>query len=327
MSQSTVPAVREHHRWPILRGVLAAAAFLLAAGWQAPALAADAPAGSSITNVASLRYEVDGAQATVASNPAVLAVAERLDVTLTRAGGDPVTLATGVAAVPFVLTNTGNGSEAFELDATLDGDDSRVRLIALDRNGDGRFDPAEDAALPERRTAALAARGSLRLLVVVDTPADAAGGSLVLAAHALTGSGQPGMTIPGKGDGGSDAVIGETGAVASVPVPLSGDGAAPTLAKSQSVLAPDGSTNAVRGAVITYTLLARFPAAVAAATVSDPVPAGTTYMPGSLTLDGTALTDAADADAGAVGADGIGVVLGAVTGPAIHSIRFNVIIQ
>lgn len=302
-------------------------AMLFMAGPFPPAAAAEGPAGSSITNVAALHYQVDGVQQTAASNPATLMVAERLDLTLARGGTDAVALATGASAVAFVLANTGNGTEAFRLDATLDAGASRVRLIALDADGDGRFDPAIDTAVTEGRTGALPAGGSLRLLVVVDTAGVPTGGSLSLAAHALTGSGQPGATFAGQGDDGSDAVVGRTGAAAAVSVPLTAAAAAPTLAKSQSVLAPDGSARAMRGAVITYTLAAQFPGATEGAVIADPIPAGTTYLPGSLTLDGAALTDAADGDRGQVRADGVSVALGTVAAAVTHTVRFNVTIQ
>jgi uncharacterized repeat protein (TIGR01451 family) len=231
--------------------------------------------------------------------------------------------------VPFVLTNTGNGSEAFQLEATLAAGDSRVRLIAIDTDWDGRFDPAKDSPLVDGRTPTLAAGAPLQLLVMVDTPNAAAAGSLTLAARAVTLSGKPGTVADGQGDDGADAVVGATGAAATLAVPLTVAASVPppTLVKSQSVVAPDGSDNAVRGAVITYTLVAQFSDSTATASVADPIPAGTAYAPGSLTLDGAVLTDAADGDAGQVATGGVAVALGAVAGPATHTIRFNVVIQ
>jgi uncharacterized repeat protein (TIGR01451 family) len=325
------PAVRAVAGWQAWCRVAAAAVSLAVVGWAAPVAAADVAAGRSITNIASLHYEAEGVERTVESNPATLAVAERLDLTLARANRGPVTLvAAAVTAVPFVLTNTGNGNEAFRLEATLAAGDSRVRLLAIDTDGDGLFDPAKDETLTDNRTPSLAAGASRRLLVVIDTPDAATAGSLTLSARAVTGSGEPGTTTAGQGDDGSDAVVGSTGAAATVSLPLTiaKPVSAPTLVKSQSVLAPDGSANAVRGAVITYTLVAQFPGEAAAATVTDPIPAGTAYALGSLMLDGRVLSDAADDDPGRVtAADGVTVSLGTVTGPATHTIRFNVIIQ
>ena len=323
------PSVRAIIGRQALVCAVTAAALLFAAGRSMPAAAADVPAGRSITNVASLRYDADGAERTVESNPATLSVAERLDLTLERTGDGGVTGVAGVIAVPFVLTNTGNGNEGFQLEATLAAGDGRIRLIAIDTDGNGRFDPAKDGTLADGRTAALAAAASLRLLAVIDMPEAGAAGSLTLTAPSVTLSGAPGTAATGQGDDGADAVVGATGAAATVTVPLAvaKSPPAPTLVKSQSVVAPDGSDKAIRGAVITYTLVAQFSGDTAAATVTDPIPAGTAYAPGTLVLDGAALTDAADGDAGQVAADGVRVALGTVAGAATQTIRFNVIIQ
>ena len=58
--------------------------------------------------------------------------------------------------------------------------------------------------------------------------------------------------------------------------------------------------------------------------VADAVPAGTTYQSGSLTLEGGALTDAADADAGSFTGTGINVALGTVAAGTTKTITFQV---
>ena len=140
----------------------------------------------------------------------------------------------------------------------------------------------------------------------------AADATLTVTARALTGSGAPGTAYAGLGDGGGDAVVGPTGAIASVVVPLTSAIAGPALVKSQSVRATDGSQNAVRDSVITYTLEARFTDAVSGARIADAIPAGTVFVPGSLMLDGAPLSDGADDDAGRFDAPG-----GTAQGPSI----------
>ena len=104
------------------------------------------------------------------------------------------------------------------------------------------------------------------------------------------------------------------------------------LLKSQSVRAADGSQTAVRDAVITYTLEARFTDAVTGARIADPIPVGTVFVPGSLTLDGAPLSDGADDDAGrfdpssAQGA-GVTVALGRVAAGSSHTVQFKAKIQ
>ena len=131
----------------------------------------------------------------------------------------------------------------------------------------------------------------------------------------------------GQGDGGGDAIVGKTGAAAGAQTVLTPTPALPTLVKSQSVRALDGSARALRGATITYTLIAHFNGATAAPVLSDPVPAGTGYVAGSLRLDGTTLSDAADADAGSFDGHAIHVAIGDVAAASDRTITFQTIIQ
>ena len=83
----------------------------------------------------------------------------------------------------------------------------------------------------------------------------------------------------------------------------------------------------MRGATVTYTLLARFPAPAADVAIADSIPAGTTYVPGSLTLDGIVLSDSDDGDPGGFDGRAIAVRLGDVAAPASHRIVFRVTIN
>lgn len=305
---------------------LAAALFL-----HAPVVA-QVQAGTVITNVATLHVPVAGAaDRTIASNEATLIVGELLDVALVRSGGATGAVAVGSdgATAAVTLVNRGNGQEAFAIVATPADAAVTVRLIAIDRDGDGRYDAARDTLLADAKTPVLAPGASLALLVVLDAPAATTGtAALAVTASATTGSGAPGTVFAGQGDGNGDALVGATGATAQVTVPIAtSDPAAPTLAKTQRVVAPDGSATAIRGAIVTYTLAARFPAATAGARVRDAVPAGTVYVPGSLTLDAAALSDGADGDAGRFDGTAIEVALGDVATAATRSVQFQVKIQ
>jgi uncharacterized repeat protein (TIGR01451 family) len=263
-------------------------------------VAAEVPAGTAVENRATARFTVNGQDAQAASNTDRLLVAERLDVRLAAgpAGAN--------GAVPVLLTNTGNGQEAFNLSASAAGDS--VRVVA-DLNGNGRADPDEAAT---DRTPVLAAGASVPLLVLLSRGATAA----TLEARAVTGSGAPGTSFSGLGDGGSDAVVGATRA--DVRISVVATDTAPTLAKSQAVLAPDGSARAVTGAVVTYRLEARFPAAAAGAEIADELPAGLTFVSGSLRLDGAVLRDDDGFDGTAVR-----VALGDIAGPAVRIVQFQ----
>lgn len=267
-------------------------------------------AGDRVVNTASARYDVAAKQEVVTSNTDIVLVAERLDIALSRA--DMV----ASSAIPVVLTNRGNGMEAFRLSAQVDAG-TAPHVFAIDTDGDRRYDAARDTLIVAATTPPLDPGASLALLLLNDGDAT---GPVTVIAQAATGSGTPGMVFTGAGDGGGDAVVGPTGARAELTVPVTAPDAPPTLTKTQSVLAPDGSARAVRGAVISYTLVAHFPTWTTAARIDDPVPAGTRYVPGSLSLDG-----AAQADPGAAGA--IAVALGDIPAAGVRTLQFKVRIQ
>ncbi|MEP9360912.1 hypothetical protein [Sphingomonas sp. KR3-1] len=281
-------------------------------------------AGSEVRNVATATLQADGTPNQIASNAATLRVEERLDVRLAATGSGAELAGTGSAA-PFLLTNAGNGDERFVLASTLDGITGTVRGFAIDRNANGLFDAGD--TLVEGPTPSLAPGATLALLALFDPGQMTGSGALNVFARALTGSGAPGTVYPGRGDAGTDAIVGNTTAEATLRLSLV-PGAVPTasLEKSQTVSAPDGSTMVVRGAVITYAIVARFEGSgtARAVTVTDQVPSGTVYVAGSLSLDDSPLTDAADTDPGSFSSDGISVALGDVARAATHTIRFKV---
>lgn len=276
-------------------------------------LSAQTLAGTPVVNVAGVRDA--GAATPTASNAVTLIVAERLDCTLALAAGQATSIAAG-GTVGVVLTNTGNGNEAFAVAATTGG--GAARTVAID-DGDGRFDPARDHVLADGVTPLLAPGAAVTLFVATD---DTAVSAVTVGARAVTGSGTPGTAFAGQGDGGGDAVVGATGAAARVTVAIVLADLPPAIVESQAVLAGDGSATARIGSVVTYTIVASFVSASPAASIVNPIPANAAYQPGSLTLDGAAL-----ADAGRFAANQLTVPLGAVVAGAVHRVTFKAIIQ
>ncbi len=305
--------------------------------------AAETPAGTPIVNTAALRYDLAGTTQAIASNTVTLTVAERLDVALIRDGQGAIMVSPRPVVVPLTLTNRDNGSESFAIGVDVSSASVIVKALVVDSDRDGGFDPVKDPILTDGRTPVLSPGQSIKLLAVLVTHDDPGSGSgvnavLTVTARAITGSGQAGTAYIGRGDGGGDAIVGSTGAIARVLVPLTIGRAGPSLFKSQSVRAADGSQNAVRDAVITYTLEARFLDAVTGARIADSIPAGTVFVPGSLTLDDAPLSDAVDGDAGRFdgtgrldpnGAQGaaIAVALGQVAAASTHTVQFKARIQ
>ena len=237
----------------------------------------------------------------------------------------------------FEITNTGNGPEAYTLTANpaVAGNDFDVTVdgIAVDTNGNGTYDPGVDTILsgPET-TDPLAPDANLTVFVLVTVPSgatDTQQSDLDLLAEAVTGTGAPGTVFAGQGEGGTDAVVGTSGAddnqIGSLIVSVT----TVDLVKSAVIVDPFGGTSNVPGAVITYTIRADVTGSgsVANLVVNDSFPAGTTYQTGTLALDASALTDAAGDDAGETSATGISVDLGTVAGGTSHSITFDVTID
>jgi uncharacterized repeat protein (TIGR01451 family) len=314
--------------------IAALSGFILAA----PAFAEGVTAGTLIENTAVASYD-DGAGArTINSNTVTVRVDELLDVTLTSLDPGPISTRPGDVVLTFELTNQGNGPEAFRLTANpaVAGNDFDVvvRSIAIDSNNNGVYDEGVDQILtaPET-TAVLDADAVLTVFVLATVPdgaSDAQTSNVDLTAEAVTGSGAPGTVFAGQGVDGGDAIVGTTGAIATARGALIVGVANVALTKSVALRDPFGGTSAVPGTIATFTIRAEVSGTgtINDLVITDLIPDGTTYAPGSLALDGAGLSDAEDGDAGS-GSDaaGIAVDLGDVTAGTSHAVTFDVVID
>jgi uncharacterized repeat protein (TIGR01451 family) len=289
------------------RGIsVAMAAALLPFG----ARAAPTVAGTTISNTATATYDdPDGVQKTTPSNTVNILVDELLDVTVVSADPGDMPAAPGSTnqVLSFTVTNTGNGSEAFRLtpNGTVGGDqfDPTTTSIVID-NGNGVYDPGVDVVYtPGSNDPVLAPEASAKIFVLSTIPGGAANGArgaVTLTAAAVTGIGAPGTSFPGLGQGGGDAVVGSSGADGVDDGAYVVQTATVALVKSATVSDPFGGTESVPGSIITYTLVATVTGngTLSNMVIGDAIPVGTTYRPGTITLQGGALSDAADADAG-----------------------------
>lgn len=299
--------------------------------------AAGVDAGTLIENTATATYDTGDGPETVDSNTVTVKVDELLDVTVTSLDSGAIAVTPGEAVLTFEVTNQGNGPEAFTLTANpaVAGNDfdTTVDAIAVDTNGNGTYDPGVDEILtaPET-TAVLDPDQAITVFVIVSVPdgvTDTQESDVELTADAVTGTGTPGTTFAGQGVDGGDAIVGSTTASATAVGSLIAQILAVDLAKSATILDPFGGTSAVPESVITYTLDATVSGtgSIDNFVVTDAIPAGTTYVAGTLTLDSSPLTDASGDDAGEADAAGISVDLGTVVGGTSHSITFDVSIN
>lgn len=312
----------------------------LVAGWlccgQGP-LAASAVAGTRITNTASAEFNEAGTRRAIRSNTTELVVDELLECQLAAADGPitgPITDRGTEIIAAFRLHNAGNGPEAQRLSAAVlsqsgapTGDDA---TLAIDADGDGRFDAAMDRLLAQNEaTPEIAPGGALTAFVLVPTSADRAGLQIVLTSACATGTGQPGTPITGAGAGGGSAVVGRTGAMAQAVQTVTASTDPVAVVKAALVQDPFGGAQAMAGARIRYTLRVSLKPGrtVEELVLTDPIPAGTAYLAGSLELDGHSLTDGPDGDGGEADASRIAVSLPQLTPSAPQSVSFSVVVK
>lgn len=320
---------------------LVAVVFLILA--TTSALSAGTPAGTVISNVAQVDYEIAGTPNTATSNVSSVTVQERIDVVVTLQSPQ-ILVAAGETdrAVLFTVTNTGNGTETFQLavNSVLGGDDfdpvPSATPIYFDTDASGDFSVGDVAYAPGSNDPVLAADTSVDILLLNDIPGTVVNGELgrsELAADSTTGTGAPGDVFAGQGDAGTDAVLGTTGGTGSDTGEYLVADVQISVLKSVSVLNQFGGTEPIPGATLTYTVTAQVTNSGTAtnSVFSDPIPADTTYVPGSITLNAGALTDAIDADAGELdssGAPTVVVRLGNLTqADGIQTVVFEVTID
>ena len=283
-------------------------ALLAALALPIQAQAAGTRAGSTISNTASASFDTGGGTTTIDSNRVDLLVDELLDVTVDSSNPADVPTTPGATSqvLTFSVTNNGNGVEAFGLStiANAGGDnyDPVVTQIYID-NGDGVFDASTDTLYTAgANDPSLNPDQSVTVFVLATTPGtvvDGNRGIVSLVAAAKTGIGAPGTSFAGQGKAAAMPLL-------ALRVPSGTDvgayivsAATVTLVKSAVVTNSLGTADPVPGATITYTIVATVAGSgsVAGLAITDNIPADTNYVPGSITLGGTALSDATDADA------------------------------
>jgi uncharacterized repeat protein (TIGR01451 family) len=323
--------------------LLATLPFLLV-GFAAPAYAAGTIAGTDIQNTASATYETIGGPVTVDSNTVVIKVDELLDVTVVS--NDPGDVTTNPAKTgnvqTFRVTNTGNGSEAFVLTANTanagDDFDPTLQQIVLDSNNNGVYDAGVDEVyVAGSNNPVIAPDQSKIVFVITSTPSGVANGAraqVSLTAAAVTGTGAPGTSFAGQGQGGGDAVVGSTGADSVASGFLAVQATSVALVKSATISDPFGGQRPVPGAVVTYSLVATVSGAgtLSNLVITDPIPVGVSYQAGSMTLQALSgpsltLTDATDADAGNFNGTRIAVSTGNVPAGETRTVTFKAVIQ
>ena len=258
--------------------VAGGAAFLPSAHAAAPS------AGTNISNIASASYtDSNGSNKTVTSNVVSTTVLQVASFTLI-ADQTQTANANGQVSLSHTLTNTGNGSDTFNVavanndtrDNTTDNYDFSGLNVYLDANKDG----VPDSQTPVT-SVTLTAGQSVNLIVQATTASNnvTAGDLGKLTVSAISGFD---TSVTAKN---VDTVKITNGAVIS-------------LLKSASVSNVDATSSSPAAREVEYTLAYQNTGNTTATnvTITDVLPSSLTYVAGSATVNGTAVSDAADAD-------------------------------
>lgn len=286
---------------------LAAAVLSLSAMHNAYAVGV--ASGTSIDNTATVNYTVGGVgQTPVTSNTATFVVDRKVDFTVTAGVATTTNPGATNQAVIYTVTNTGNGTDSFTFAPTNQaGDNFDVTNLRIYRDNGATpnvFD-GSDTLIPAATPVSFNADESIVFFIVSDVPLAAANGqnsvvrlTATTTSTATVGADNPAVVDVVFADAGSDGVefannqynvqaatLAVVKSAAIISDPINGTGA---------------DRKAIPGAVIEYSIVVTNNGAVnaAAVTLSDAIPANTTYVANSMTLNTAALTDAADADAG-----------------------------
>ena len=313
--------------------------------WVHTALALGTSAGTPITNTATVTYTV-GSDPTLYSRTAsdAFSVFEIIDVVVTWQDGANVPVGTPHtdAVSTFQVTNTGNGPEAFRLSTmdTLSGDDFNPVMTSIWVESNGTPGIQISGAAPD--TPYVIGSGisflsdeAVTLYLLGNIPgtlSDGQTGIVQLTAEAMTANAAgaaAGTQLPNAGVGGN-AMVGSTNADGSAQGQYEVSAPAVTLYKSiTQINDPYGGNGPYTSAQVTYAILVNVTGSGTAEglVVTDVLPVYTTYVPGSLVLDGTPQTDADDApvdnsDFDVTGQNTVTVNLGDTVAPATRTITF-----
>jgi uncharacterized repeat protein (TIGR01451 family) len=321
-----------------LRHILLLGAAISCVAVSQSAFAAGTRAGTTISNTATATYDAGAGPQNVNSNQVDLLVDELLNVTVASSNPADVPTTPGATAQPlsFSITNTGNGVESFGLTPIANGGgddfDPTVTSIIID-DGDGVYEPGIDVVyVAGTNDPTLNPDASVTIFVINSIPGsvtDGDRGIVALVAAARTGTGAPGTSFAGQGEGGGDAVVGATGADGQDDGAFVVAAATVALTKTAAIVDPLGGSEPIPGAVITYTITATVSGSgsVSGLAITDGVPTNTTYVSGSITLGGVGQTDAADADAGSFAANQVSVSLGTIAGGNSRTVTFRTTIN
>jgi uncharacterized repeat protein (TIGR01451 family) len=284
------------------------------------ALAIGTPSGTTISNQATVDYSVAGVNQTqITSAAASFVVDSRIDLSVSEVSTNATQTSPGQVNVvtTFRVSNTGNSTQGYQLSvtneasgATLFGQTDNQNVnnlrIFVDSNGNGTYDAGTDTATNVNTLATDNDGESVVVFVLADIPVAATNtqyANVRLQAIAAV-AGTSGGTLATQTAGADnptvvDIVFADAGrdATESAADQYSIRSAALSVTKNATVISDPFSTSnpkAIPGAVIQYSIVVTNSSTTTAAdavNVGDNIPANTTFVPGSITLNAASLPD------------------------------------
>lgn len=285
------------------------------------ALAIGTASGTTISNQATVDYSVAGVNQTqITSAAATFVVDSRIDLTVSEVSTNATQTTPGQLNVltAFRVTNTGNSTQGYQLSVTNEAsgavlftqtDNQNVNnlRIAVDGNNNGTYEAGTDTATNINSLITDADGEAVVVFVLADIPVAASNNQYAnvrLQAIAAV-PGTNGGTVATQTAGADnpavvDIVFADAGrdATESAADQYWIRSAALTVTKTATVISDplNNTTNpkAIPGATIQYSIVVTNSSTTTAAggvTVGDLIPANTTFVPGSITLNAGALPD------------------------------------
>ncbi len=335
----------------------ASSALALAALGAAPAFATGTTAGSSIVNSVTVNYQVGGVSQTAISASNTFVVDRKISLTVAEVGNATTTVAPGQtnAVTTFLVANTSNAT--LDLGLTLaqpsggaaahggtDNFDVTGTTLYVDTNGNGTYDAGTDLAVTYLDE--LAADTSKTVFVVANIPAgrvngDVAGVTLTATAYNAGTAGSQGTIVTNDSGTANTAGVDTVFADGAGATDAAADGkfsarddytvSAATLSvtKVSKIISDpiNGTSNPkmIPGAVVEYCIQvanASGGATATSVTISDPLPAQTTYdSTYGIFLNGTVTAGVCNADGTAGGTQAAGTVSGSLSSVASAQTR------
>lgn len=317
------------------------------------AMALGTASGTNINNSATVDYQVGGVdQAAITSNTASFVVDNKVDITVASVSNATVVPGSNDQVLVLSVSNTGNTTQGYSVAVTGGTDDfdmTNVRIY-LDVNGDGALDGGDTLYSLGTNISDIAADGSIQVLIVADTPLTTSDGEAAVYNLIATTLDAGTTTVTANDSASADdpnvvQVVWADGAGsddAATDGKHSADGtytvtsAALTVSKTSAVESDpiNGTTNpkAIPGATVRYTITVQNTGSSDATSVVlvDATPVNTTYVPGSITVDGANKTDINgddEADYGATNPGAVTVTIATLASGSTATITFDATID